>query len=203
MTMDYRKIMGGVAVLLITLATVQPAWAQSPGEWATNLAYSPVMGLGDTKDFIDGLSWRGLTLDFEKGITDSFTIGGTAGWHVLADESSGTSRFEGGAATGTAFRYMNSVPLLVTATYFAGRPGMTRPFIGVGAGTFWVENRTDAGVFFSEESNWHPGLMGEAGVSMERPDGTMTLSARYNYALETNDVEHTYLTFSVGFTVVN
>jgi outer membrane protein W len=201
--MTYRRILCGVAVVLLTVVSAEPVAAQRPGEWATSLAYSPVMGLGETKDFIDGLSWRGMTLDFEKGVTDSFTIGGSAGWHVLADESSGTSKFEGGAATGTAFRYMNSVPLLLTANYFAGRAGTTRPFIGIGAGTFWVENRTDAGVFFSEESNWHPGLMGEAGVSIQREDGTMTLSARYNYARETNDVEHTYLTFSVGFTMAN
>jgi len=201
--MDYRTIRGGGAAVLLAVVLAQPVSAQRVDEWATNLSYSAVMGVGDTKDFIDGLSWRGVTLDFEKGVTDSFTIGGSAGLHVLAEESSGTSKFEGGAATGTAFRYMNAVPLLLTANYFAGRPGTTRPFIGLGAGTFWVENRTDAGVFFSEDSNWHPGFMGEAGVSIERPDGTMTLSARYNHALETNDVEHTYLTFSVGFTVVN
>ena len=201
--MDYRRILGGSAAVLLAVVLAQPVSAQAIDEWATNISYSPVMGVGDTKDFIDGLSWRGVTLDFEKGVTSSFTVGGSAGWHVLADESSGTSKFEGGAATGTAFRYMNAVPLFLTATYFAGQPDMTRPFIGIGAGTIWAESRTDAGVFFSEESNWHAGFMGEAGISMQRPDGTMTLAVRYNYALETNDVEHTYLTFSVGFTVVN
>ena len=40
------------------------------------------------------------------------------------------------------------------------------------------------------------GLVGQLEIERSR---TVTLSARYNWGLETNEVEYTYFTFSVGF----
>jgi outer membrane protein W len=102
------------------------------------------------------------------------------------------------AISGTAFRYVNSMPLLLTGNYYLGQSGGTRPFLGVGAGTYWIENRTEAGTFLLEERIWHVGLMGEAGIVIRRPNRTVTLSARYNWGLEKEDIEQTYLTFSIG-----
>ena len=39
------------------------------------------------------------------------------------------------------------MPILVTGDYFFGEPNGTRPFLGIGAGTYWTEDRTEAGVF--------------------------------------------------------
>ncbi len=197
--MKYRQIIGGAAALLLIATTVQPVSAQRAGRWTTTLWYSTVLGISDTKDFAGDFSWRGVTLDVEKAITDDFTLGGSVGWHVLSEENSGTGEFDGGAITGTAFRYMNSVPLLLSANYYLGQSGGTLPFLGVGAGTYWIENRTDAGVFRVEDSLWHLGLMGEAGIVIKRPSRTVTLGARYNWGLKKQDMEQTYLTFSIGF----
>jgi len=196
-----RQIMGGAAALLLIVVMVQPVSAQRAGRWSTTWSYSTVLGVSDTKEFADGFSWRGMSLDIHKALTDDFTVGGSFGWHVLSDKNSGTAEFDAGAITGTAFRHVNSVPLLVSANYHLGQPGGTRPFIGVGAGTYWIENRTEAGGFVLDDSKGHLGRMGEAGIVIRRPSRQITLSARYNWGLETNDVEQTYLTFSVGISV--
>jgi len=197
--MNYRQIMGGATALLLIATMVQPVSAQTAGSWTTTWWYSTVLGVRDTKDFVGGFSWRGVSLDVDKALSNNFTLGGSVGWHVLSERNSGTGEFDAGAITGTAFRYMNSMPLLLDANYYFGQPRGSRPFLGVGAGTYWIENRTEAGVFVVEDRIWHFGLMGEVGIVIRRPSRTVTLSARYNWGLKKNDVEQTYLTFSVGF----
>ncbi len=198
--MNYRQIIGGAAALLL-VTMVQPVSAQRAGRWTSTWSYSTVLGVSDTEEFAGGFSWRGVSLDIHKALTNDFTVGGSFGWHVLSEKTSGTGEFDGGAISGTAFRYVNSVPLLVSANYHIGPSGGTRPFLGVGAGTYWIQNRTEAGVFLVEDSFWHVGLMGQAGIVIRRPSRTVTLSARYNWGLKRNDIEQTYLTFSVGLNV--
>lgn len=119
--MNYRQIVGGATALLLIVTMVKPVSAQSAGRWATTWSYSTVLGVKDTKDFADGFSWRGVSLDVNKGLTDDFTVGGTIGWHVLSENGSGTGEFDAGAISGTAFRYVNSMPLLATGHYYIGQ----------------------------------------------------------------------------------
>ncbi len=112
--MNCRQMMGGAAALLLIATMAQPVSAQRPGRWATSWWYSPVVGVGDTKDFAGGFSWRGVSLDVTKALTDDFTLGGSIAWHVLSEKTSGTGEFDAGAISGTAFRYVNSMPLLLT-----------------------------------------------------------------------------------------
>ncbi len=196
--MNYRQIMGGGVALLLGVTFAQPVSAQRASSWTWNMQYSTVLGLSDTKDFVDGFSWRGATVDFEKAINGNLSLGGSVGWHVLAAKEAGTSLFDQGAITGTAWRYVNSVPLLVTGSYFLEEQGQTRPFVGAGTGTYYIQNRTEAGLFAVEDGNWHFGFMGEAGVAIDRGASIITLAARYNRALAVNDVRHSYFTFSIG-----
>jgi len=202
--MNHRRLIGGVVALLLAISAVQPLEAQRAGGWSWSSQYSTVLGVGDTGDFAGGLSWRGVTFDVERATSDNVTLGLTFGWHVLDEQNTGTTQFPQGAISGTAFRYINSAPILLTGNYFFGDRTSIRPYVGAGAGTYWIENRTEAGVFYVDDSNWHFGLLGEAGILIPRPGGAgITLSARYNWALETNDTERQYMTFSIGYTVGN
>jgi hypothetical protein len=202
--MTYRKLFGGVVALLLAATFAQPVAAQRAGYWMWNAQYSTALPMGTTKDYTDGFSWRGATFDIERAANDNVAFGLSLGWHVMDDKVVGTEEFDQGAVSGTAYRYVNSVPVLLTGTYFAGDRRSPRPFLSAGAGTYYVKNRTEVGVFAIENSNWHLGLMAEAGVMIPRPGGTgMTLSARYNWGLETSDIERQYFTFSIGYTVGN
>jgi len=200
--MNHRTIFGGVVAMLLAATYALPVSGQSVGSWTWNLQYSTVLGTGTTADYAGGFSWRGVTVDAERVLSDNLTVGLTSGWHVLNDKGSGTLQSAAGAITGTAFRYVNSIPILLTGNYFLGQNGAARPFLGVGAGTYWIENRTEAGIFAVEDTNWHLGFMGEAGVVLTGMGSSdVTLSARYNWGLEANDIERQYFTFSIGYVV--
>jgi CubicO group peptidase (beta-lactamase class C family) len=153
----------------------------------------------ETREFAGGFSWRGGTIDIARGATDHVTIGASFGWHVLSEENTGTSVFPDGAISGRALRHVNSVPLMVTGTLALGSRDGIQPWFGVGGGTVWIESRTESGALAAEDVKWHRGAMGEVGLRIPRESGaTITLSARYQRAFETNGLEREYMTFSVG-----
>ena len=169
--------------------------------WTFNGQYSAVLPIGDpTRSFADGLSWRGATIDIEGGATDHLAIGASVGWHVVSEQNTATSLFPDAVLSGAGLRHMNSVPLLLTGTVTLGSPGGVQPFFGAGGGVVWVENRTEAGSFVLEDTNWHRGVMGEAGIRIPRARGaTITIGARYQRAFEVSGVEREYVTFSLGY----
>ena len=77
--MNYRQIMGGATALLLIVTMVQPISAQTAGSWTTTWWYSTVMGVSDTKDFAGGFSWRGVSLDVDRALSNNFTLGGSVG----------------------------------------------------------------------------------------------------------------------------
>ncbi|HSM07083.1 MAG TPA: outer membrane beta-barrel protein [Longimicrobiales bacterium] len=200
--MTKNSVAAALAALLLVLPFGRPASAQQ-GDWIWDFQYSTVLGAGDTGDFAGDFSWRGVTVDVRKVMSPSLSIGLETGWHVMDEEFSGTLQLPSGAITGTSFQYVNSIPVLLTGEYQFQTGGELQPFAGAGIGTYWIENRTEAGVFAVDDSNWHFGLMGEAGIAFLRPNDTaFTFTARYNWAFETNDVERPYWTFSAGYRVV-
>lgn len=193
---------GPVSVaLLIWGVSVSPVSAQRAGRWTFHPQYSTVLPMSDeTREFADGFSWRGGTIDIERGATDHIAIGASFGWHVLSEENTETSVFPDGAISGRALRHVNSVPLMVTGTIALGPRDGIQPWFGVGGGTVWIENRTESGTLGTEDANWHRIAMGEAGLRIPRESGeTITLSARYQRAFETKGLEREYMTFSFGY----
>jgi len=190
-----------VVALLVWCAGSSPVSAQRAGGWSFNAQYAAVLPIGDaTKSFADGLSWRGGMVDIERAASDHVSVGVSVGWHVLSEENTGSSVFPDGAISGTALRHVNAVPLMVTGTVSLGPSDGIQPWFGVGGGTVWVENRTEAGTITTEDTNWHRGAMGEVGLRIPRERGaTITLGARYQHALAANGVERSYVTFSLGY----
>ncbi|MGB1839855.1 MAG: hypothetical protein ACPHWZ_01990 [Longimicrobiales bacterium] len=199
--MNDRSAFVWMTVGLALLGLASPLSAQRAGMWTFNGQYSTVLPIGDlTRSFTDGFSWRGGTIDVERGATDRLSIGASVGWHLLSEQNATTSLLPDAALSGTALRHVNSVPLLVSGTVTLGSPGRVRPFFGAGGGLVWVENRTEAGPFVLEDTNWHRGAMGEVGVQIPRArSATITIAARYQRASEVNGVEREYVTFSLGY----
>jgi hypothetical protein len=197
--MNLRATTMPAILAMSALSFAQHAAAQTPGGWTWSSQYSTVLGIGDTGDFAGGFSWRGATVDLEYAVGNDLTLGGAAGWHVLSEGAQGTRVLEQGSITGSAWSYVNAVPILFTGTWFMGPRDGSRTFLGAGAGTYWVENRIDAGTFTFEDSNWHLGLMAEAGALIPRSVGAIELSARFHWAMENSAPSRTYMTFSIGY----
>lgn len=196
---------GRVTVALAALVTVggtlAPVSAQRTGRWTVNVQYSTLLPIGDeTKAFADGFSWRGGTADIEREVIDHLAIGASLGWHVLSEENAATNQLLEGAITGTGFRYVNSVPLILTGSVTFGSRDGIQPFFGVGGGTIWVERRAEVGSIVTEETRWHTGATGEVGVRLPRGRrARFTVGARYQRAFEMDGVSWEYVTFSLGY----
>ena len=77
-----------VAAAALVLGATGEARAQ---EWFWGGSYSMSMPLSNTKDFNEGFSFRGVTIEGRKIINDNVSAGLSLGWHVMSDVQAGTS----------------------------------------------------------------------------------------------------------------
>lgn len=184
-----------VAAAALVLGTTGEARAQ---QWFWGGTYSMSMPLGETKDFNEAFSWRGVTIEGRAVMNDNVSVGLSFGWHVMNDVLENTTiQFDNGAVTGTYYTYTNSFPMFVNAHYYLGQKNAIRPFIGANVGTAIVERRAEVGLVAFSEDNWRFAVAPEAGVII--PLGWYVrgiLSARYHYM--TGDPTQQYLTFNIG-----
>ena len=172
----------------------------------TTVTYQPSVSQGDFSDFIKDTSWLGWGIEGRHftSPTSSLTVGFSFAWHVFDQKWTGTTVFDDGAVTGTQRRWVNSLPFLLTADYYFGRKNAIKPFIGIGAGAYYISQRLDIGVWTSEKTNWHFGVAPEAGFQFPLGDIEGIISARYHYAFEAGEsitgdaAEYQYLTGIIG-----
>ncbi len=187
-----------VAAAVLLLGATGEARAQ---DWFWGGAYSMSLPLGDTKDFNEGYSFRGVTIEGRKLMSDNASFGLSFGWQVMNDvKTNETVELSSGALTGTFYTYTNSFPIFVNAHYYLGQPASVRPFIGLNAGGMIVERRAEVGTVAFQESNWHFAAAPEVGVVF--PLGWYVrglISARYHYGLKSGGAPaQSYMTFNVG-----
>jgi outer membrane protein W len=131
-------------------------------------------------------------------------MGFSFAWNVFDEKTSGTFTTDNGAITGTARRWVNSLPFLLTCDFYLNRQNAIKPFIGIGAGAYYIVQRLDVGVWTVEKTNWHFGIAPEVGFQIPLGDIEGIIAARYNYAFAagesvTGDAEeYQYLTGIVG-----
>jgi len=154
------------------------------------LSYTTAMPVGDTKDFADGYSWLGFTVEGDWFLKTNLSAGFILGWQEIYKESNGdTFELSNGATTGRTYRHIGSLPLLARARYWTGHPGEPfHAFAGLGMGTYWMKQTADFGIYTADEDHWHFGLAPELGVLMVTTGAIgWTLNARYNYPIATGD----------------
>lgn len=195
-----RTIMAGVALVVLSLAATKDLAAQ---EWFWGLAYQVTTPTGDTKDFADDFSFRNLALDARGFVSPNTSIGLFTAWNVFADQTDQSINFEDVLDIGgTQFRYINAVPILATAHYYLGqrsRRGL-RPYVGLGVGTYWVEQRLEIGLSAVTTDQWHFGVSPEIGIVLPvQSKVAWYLNARYNYAVKAGNFTHQWFAFGIGF----
>ncbi len=187
-------------LLLIPIALLFSNAAQGQ-DWYWGINYGMASPFQDTKEFAEGTSWRNFGMDVLAVVRPNTAVGLSFGWNVFNEitPSSDVSSLENIDVGGTKFRYINSLPMLVTIRQFMGTRGGTRPFFGLGVGTQLVKRAVDVSVFRISEDTWHFALAPEIGVTLPlRSDATWYLSAEYNYAVKSSDQTHSYLGLNIG-----
>jgi len=188
-----------------TLALLNQGMAQ---EWYTGLTYQMSFPAGDTKDFTNQTSFRGIGLDFRKAIDSGTSVGLFFGWNVFHERTSETIELQTntpGAITGTQDRYLNAFPMMLTAHRYFGQEGGIRPYLGLGGGGFLMVQRLDIGVLSLQNEPWEWGIAPEVGFVVPLQSGAMILvNGKYNYAftgqsIGNTDINHSYWGLNIGF----
>ncbi len=140
-------------------------------------------------NFISKASYGGFGFETHYFMTDDFAVGGSISWNYWSEMTGETIQLKSGALSGTQIRYINSIPLLLNATfYLGGQRDEIRPFLGLNAGAYYVLQRLDMGVYSLDNDHWHFGLAPEAGLLVQVSDDTfLTAAGRYNYGFASGE----------------
>ena len=173
-------------ILFILLVLVSGA-AQAQVGNLTGISYNMAYTGPNTREYIDNYSWRGLGFEYRGVRSENLTVGVSMGWNIFRERTSGMVELDQGAVSGTQTRHLGIYPFLLNTHYYFGtRDDISRPFIGINAGTYYISQKFDIGVFEFDKGNWHFGLAPEAGVLLPVgdtfSDTFLLLGIKYNYA---------------------
>lgn len=194
-TMSFTRIAVLFLLLVMTLAV--------PAEAARNtfgVSWSLSVPTGDTRDFVENISWRGFNLEYKSFFRDDASWGFNGGYNVFSQEQDRTFQGENFAVTGLHWTYINTVPLYLSYHKYFGNKREGNLFVGMNAGTAWLEQRRTLGLYETKESNWHLGFAPEVGYNFPWDAFLGYASLRFNYLLEAGDVpSQTWLELRLGF----
>ena len=142
-----RRLMG----IVFLLAPLGAGTAAAQSWWA--LSYQPAAPLSNTQDFTDNFTWRGVGVDYKRMVKPNLTVGLSFGWHVFDQQTDDVVSAFGVDISGDQFRYVNSWPLLANVSYFLGKQGGARPYLGANVGAYIMEQRLDVGLYSLQETN--------------------------------------------------
>ena len=174
-----------IFLIILGAGMMRQAYAQM-----LDINYKMAVPFGDEHDFIQKMSFRGISVDYYYFLTEHFAIGASVEWNTLykhfGDE---TGHFlmdgEKVTITGDQFRYLNVVPILASARYyFTGENTAIRPYVGIGIGTNWTERRLEVGDLVAKEKGWQFACAPEIGIMI--PFGEcvgMNMGAQYRYSV--------------------
>jgi opacity protein-like surface antigen len=185
-TMGMKKL--AAIIMIVCAGGVIKSFAQGdPGTSSVTAQYTVAVPLGNTRDVMDKLSFRGITADYRYHFNDVASVGASIGWSVFYDKeefneeplSSGTT------LTGTQYYYINSLPILATFNYFMDGDRVA-PFGGLGIGTTFNETRIEMGLNRLDLDVWHFTLAPELGAKLNATgEVSAYITARYNISFET------------------
>jgi hypothetical protein len=186
-----------IFLILFAIISIQQINAQG-GYFA--LTYSVGVPMGDLKEYIDQVSYRGANMEFYWHVKPNLDAGLEVGWNVFySKEDKATYTQESASITGTQFRYTNAVPLIAGVRWRKQSDKIT-PYIGVGIGTTSVNRSTDFGLYRIYTNTWQFCVRPEAGLMYSLGGGTAaTLGVKY-YANFENDklTAQPYLAIQAG-----
>ncbi len=168
----------------------------------TSLHYDISIPLSNTQDFISKGSWRGVGFDYRNKVAGNFAVGFNLGWHVFYEQKDFDTYTEGNLSlSGVQFRYINAFPMIANASYFLGiEDADFQPYIGLGVGTTYFQQRTEMGLFSSTIDSWNFTMLPEVGMLRRiNYNSALFIAAKYNASFSNNKLDgQGYLTFNVG-----
>ena len=171
------------------------------GQSIVRLTYTTTAPVGTTKDYISDFSWLGVMIEPGKFVRDNLSASFSFGWIVLDEKTDAPVQIgDATAAQGTQFRYLNIFPVMAGLQLHRMNPRGGSVYLGLNAGTYFIERRTDVSVVSAIDDNWHFGLAPQVGVifPLGYGRGHGNIDVRYHYAFEAGGHEYDWVSFSIG-----
>jgi hypothetical protein len=198
-----------VLALFLVLASSAEAKAQ---DWWWQFSYNMGTPAANTRDYISEFSFRGVGFQGRKmmDFQNTWSLGFDLSWQVFNETNTGTTAFNPAgtslgddsrsALSGTAFKYINAFPMLASGHYYIGgsRRGETIGWVGLNAGMYYIEERTEAGLWAVTNDAWLFGGAPEVGIAMPAGQTLLTGTVRYNWTAESNGIDVNFWTFAIG-----
>jgi len=184
---------------IVTLTLLVAALTMSAQEVIWKMTYDVGVPFSSTKEFTDQVSWRGLSLDFDRFVGDNFAVGMGFSWSTFVEKESDTDyQRENILLHGTQVRYINNIPLTVRLSWYQPLD-MMELFGTLGVGTVWQEVRREIGTLAFSGNYWQFALTPEVGMIFPVGQSYLSAKLRYVMAFETNEApDLSYLSVGVG-----
>ncbi len=186
-----------IAIIVLSLASFI---AKGQGETVIIVNYLPAVSLGETAEFTNNFSPRGVDFEVNYFVSEDISVGFVSSWNIFREKIVGES-FEYGEMliTGTQFRYTNVVPLNVNVKKYFGDNDAV-PYLGVGVGTSYAKQSNEVGVFVLSQDKWLFNVAPEIGMLYDiSRSNVLSLKVKYNYSPKAGDFPTmSYVSFGVG-----
>ncbi len=193
-----KYIIAGVCLMLALNVSSQMV------DFYGSMNYGISVPMGQTADYISNTSFRGISFEFGRFLTDDISLGFLISW-IAFNESfpSETYEFDNIRLTGKRYNYINAFPLMVAGRYYFMPGAIFRPYAGAGTGAYIINKTTDMGLYRDQNKNWHFGIYPEAGFIIEMGrEAFFNLGVRYNHAFKAGGDSHSWLGIQAGVSFI-
>jgi hypothetical protein len=163
-----------------------PPQKQHPEHGAyASITYQLSFPFGETYQYAQVVSWRGLGLDLEWMVAHNVAAGFLFAWNVFYVNTNQLIHVRPGLdiSGGSQDRSINAFPLMVDARYMTGENDTLRVFAGTGLGAEVLIKYIAIGLSSTQSTTVAFALAPELGVLLPITDGTsVQFEARYNVA---------------------
>lgn len=165
------------------------------------VSYLPSIPLGETADFSDNISPRGIDFEVQRFLSEDLSVGFNIGWNLFREKiPEETFDYEDVTITGIQYRYTNVLPLNVNVKKYFMSEGDYIPYFGFGLGTSYNERQNDVGVFSLSEDKWLFNIAPEIGMLYDlNYKSWLSVKLKYNYGFKSGDFPaQSFISLGVG-----
>nr|WP_321353712.1 hypothetical protein [uncultured Draconibacterium sp.] len=187
--------------IIISLLVITTIAAKAQEGTSIFVNYLPSIPLGNTADFSDNISPRGVDFEVQRFLNEELSIGFNIGWNMFREKIPEETFFqEGLTITAVQFRYSNIVPLNINVKKYFMSEGDYIPYVGFGLGTSYNESRNDVGVFSLIDDKWLFNISPEIGMLYDMNyKSFLSVKLKYNYGFKSGDFPaQSFLSLGVG-----
>jgi len=196
---------------ICTLITLQGAAQTLPADRDLG-AFSWEISFPTSNKFIDETSLSGWRFEYRKGIRKDLSVGIAISWSAFeefVDTKTYSSSDNARAITTDMIRQVYAVPITIIGHYYPStKSKMLEPYLGLGLGTQYVENKAFLNIYELNDNNWGFVARPEVGTLVKFSSNSpvkallglgYNISTNKNETFDVNGWHHLTINVGIGF----